>query len=379
MRRLVLSLLILSGIGFARAADSAPAHAWPLWDGKESVAEYAKRTGLEPSRTLDLGNGVTMEFMLIPPGKFTMGTPKPVPVDEDQFACQIAYGQLELAAGAGLVLNILVFALVRGIRARRWPQLSLVRLLLMSALGGIAIYGGVHWWKTAQELDTQRTQFRIDTERYQYAAANEKPAHQVTLTKPYYMSKFEVTQAQTKGSEGEGLLIVGDNLPATFGFFDLRSYLVSLNLKSKHKLRIPTEAEWEYACRAGTKSIYYSGETEQDLEQVAWTAMSDNKSVGPQPVGKKAPNAFGLYDMHGNMSELCVPIFLPGTAPAVDPKGLDVDYLILRGGDCLSGPSTCRSAFRGPKSRQEPNPNWKTLINSTEGLRPLMEVEESAP
>src|SRR5476651_664473 len=99
--------------------------AYPLWDTVDSVADYAKRVNLPPTKTLDLGNGVKLELVLIPAGKFIMGTPEPPPVNEGDFQIRIITGQALLAACAGALLVLLMGVVFRAIKFRRRPQLSL--------------------------------------------------------------------------------------------------------------------------------------------------------------------------------------------------------------------------------------------------------------
>ena len=111
--------------------------------------------------------------------------------------------------------------------------------------------------------------------------------------------------------------------------------------------RLPTEAEWEYACRAGTDTPFVAGENAVDLMRVGW--MKDNSGKKTQPVGQKAPNAFGLYDMHGNVWEWCSDgARLFTTETVTDPVGsADGFTMVTRGGAWNDEAEYCRSANRG--------------------------------
>ena len=189
---------------------------------------------------------------------------------------------------------------------------------------------------------------------------NEKPVHKVKITKPFYMGKFEVTQAQYQavmGSnpssfKGEG------NLPVeTVSWDDCQTFLKKLNEKIPGKdFRLPTEAEWEFACRAGSTTEYCFGDSENNLGEYAW--CTSNAGQKTRPVGGKKPNAWGLYDMHGNVWEWCNDYFgdkYYESSPAEDPKGADSGALrVLRGGSCYFKPLSCRSSIRniyGPTRR----------------------------
>ena len=203
----------------------------------------------------------------------------------------------------------------------------------------------------------------------------EKPVHKVKITKPFYMGKFEVTQAQYQavmGSnpsnfKGEG------NLPIeTVSWDDCRKFLKKLNEKIPGKdFRLPTEAEWEFACRAGSTTEYCFGDDESILEQYAW--YSKNSESKTHPVGGKKPNAWGLYDMHGNVWEWCNDYFgdkYYESSPAEDPKGADSGAVrILRGGSWYTiFPRFCRSAFRGrlgPTFRHDFDNGFRVLCSSS--------------
>ncbi|HUH65612.1 MAG TPA: formylglycine-generating enzyme family protein [Syntrophales bacterium] len=175
--------------------------------------------------------------------------------------------------------------------------------------------------------------------------------HQVTISKPYYMETTEVTQGQWRkvmGNNPSVFSTCGDNCPVeNVSWGDAQEFIRRLNQKEGiNKYRLPTEAEWEFACRAGAKSKEAPGSAEGNLGDYAWyEANSDRKT---HPVAVKKPNPWGLYDMHGNVLEWCQDWQDDYPEKAMkDPKGPPSgQHKILRGGAWLGSPTTLRCTFR---------------------------------
>jgi len=133
---------------------------------------------------------------------------------------------------------------------------------------------------------------------------NEGPVHEVQITQAFYMGKYEVTQEEWIEIMGVSpSLLKDDRLPAeSISWNQIQEFITKLNERENtNKYRLPSEAEWEYAARAGTTTRYSFGDDELELDDYAW--YSDNKK-GSHPVGQKLPNPWGLYDMHGNVWEV---------------------------------------------------------------------------
>jgi formylglycine-generating enzyme required for sulfatase activity len=170
--------------------------------------------------------------------------------------------------------------------------------------------------------------------------------HEVTITKPFYMGKYEVTQEQWEAVMGNNPSETkGAKLPVTdVSWEDCQEFIKKLNAKTDGGYRLPTESEWEYACRAGTTTAYSFGDkiTPKDANYY------DSKIDKPVAVGSYKPNAFGLYDMHGNVWEWCDEDW-HGEYPfaVTDPKGPATGKLrVLRGGSFYVIESGARSSNR---------------------------------
>lgn len=180
------------------------------------------------------------------------------------------------------------------------------------------------------------------------ATDNEKPVHQVTLTKDYYMGKYEVTQALWKAVMGrKPSFFEGDNLPVEWvSWNDCQKFISKLNKMTGRRFRLPTEAEWEYAARGGKKSRGYQYSGSSNISDVAW--YDGNSGSKTHPVGTKQANELGIYDMSGNVYEWCQDSYVSYvSASQTNPTGaVSGAFRVGRGGgwNCIA--RGCRSAFR---------------------------------
>jgi formylglycine-generating enzyme required for sulfatase activity len=231
------------------------------------------------------------------------------------------------------------------------------------------------------------------------ADRNQKPQHRVRLTKAFYMGVYEVTRGEFSKfvedtnyitdaeKDGKGKGAEGSNSPfgalhmlrpeynwrnpglnghkqtddepvVDVSWNDANAFCAWLSQKEKKTYRLPTEAEWEYACRAGTTSVFHFGDTLDGTEAACNGEMSyglggkqGTRAKSTVPVGSYTPNAFGLHDMHGNVTEWCSDFYQEdffAKSPPVDPKGPAKGHdRVMRGGSWTSQGFRCIAASRG--------------------------------
>ncbi len=208
---------------------------------------------------------------------------------------------------------------------------------------------------------------------------DERPEHRVTRTRGYHLGKYEVTRGQFaafvkakayktdaeregnswgRGTNGEWSAVAGltwqtPNFPQTdehpvicVSWNDAKAFCDWASKKTGRGVRLPTEAEWEFACRAGTKTGWSFGDDEGRVSDYAWTYQ--NGEFQTHPVGQKKPNPWGFFDLHGNVCEWCQDWAGPYGAEAVDPAGPSSGtHRLLRGGRWDANPYFSRSSTRG--------------------------------
>ena len=186
------------------------------------------------------------------------------------------------------------------------------------------------------------------TSEQQDCRINEKPVHRVTLSS-YYIGQYAVTQAQWREVMGDDppYFLDDDQYPVDeVSWENVQEFLQRLNARTGQQYRLPTEAEWEFAARGGTKSKGYQYAGSNNLEDVAW--YYDNSEYVDYPVGQKLPNELGLYDMSGYVWEWCQDWYGDYSSSAqTNPTGPSTgSRRVVRGGSYVSVPAHCRVAYR---------------------------------
>jgi formylglycine-generating enzyme required for sulfatase activity len=209
---------------------------------------------------------------------------------------------------------------------------------------------------------------------------DEGPTRKVTITKPFCVGVFEVTQEQYETVMGSNpSRFKGPHRPVEgIWWSDAARFCERLSEKAERTVRLPTEAEWEYACRAGTTTRFCFGDRYGDLPEYAhYTAALLSSAPlgealpGTSKVGSYKPNRWGLHDMHGNVFEWCSDWYRDSYSglAEIDPEGAPGGaYRVLRGGSWASPPWQCRSAYR---HRFTADGRFNHLI----GFRVVVEIE----
>ena len=197
--------------------------------------------------------------------------------------------------------------------------------------------------------------FFMGAQDLENGSSKEKPRHKVHISQSFYLSKYEVTQKQwmaVMGSINPSNFLSPDRPVDEVSWNDVQAFIQKLGaIEKTHSYRLPTEAEWEYAARAGSETNYCYGNDPEgvDLNRYAWFERNSDKQT--HPVGLLSPNAWGLYDMHGNVTEWVQDRYdkeYYSNSPDKDPQGPTTGRKrVVRGGAWINQAYSCRSAARG--------------------------------
>ena len=289
----------------------------------------------------------------------------PEPIERD--APGDGHGGRSVAVLAGVLLvaalaGVLTVARARGRRERSqdapppgavrpWAKVGELQKRKAAEAGvpvarAVDLGGGV----TLKMVYIPSGEFMMGSER---GSGGGRPVHRVRITKGFYLGAYEVTQAQWQSVMGSNPShFKGADRPVErVSWTDCQGFVRKLCAKEgvpEGTYRLPTEAEWEYACRAGSTTRFYFGDSDGDLDNHGWHRGNSGRQT--HPVGEKTPNGFGLYDMHGNVWEWCSDWYdsgYYGKSPGADPPGPGSgSYRVNRGGGWLHSSGDCRSAGR---------------------------------
>jgi len=200
--------------------------------------------------------------------------------------------------------------------------------------------------------------FRMGSVDNEPGRKDDELRHVVTITKPFYLAATETTQAQWRAvMQDNPSLLWGADRPVEHVCWNrVVVFCEKLSEASGLAVRLPTEAEWEYACRAGSEAQFCGGDDAEDLDEYAWFQGNSGPSKTRPVTGKRA-NAWGFYDMHGNVREWCMDWYAPYSSEAtIDPAGPEQGTKkVIRGGSWGYVASLCRSASRQARSPDHRN------------------------
>lgn len=304
----IVAGLVMAGLAAGAEGPTQGAPAYPQWDGAEPIEQYAKRANLPPTQTVDLSNRVKMEFVLVPAGSFQQGLQTPSSIQAHYPSVDWIVVFLGIAG-----LLIAIVQVVRRFRQHRRIQVSLgIAVMLLFSLAAVVLGG-------------------LDLVRYDQLLAQNRlilgrsfPEKHQEVRRAFYLGRVEVTEAQYAALVPDSIMgrDPDPRLPMRdISWRDPSSFCALMARATNASVRLPNETEWEYACLAGRHNeISPPFPKTPQLDHEAWCWFNSGDAV--HPVGTKAPNSWGLYDMIGNVSEWC---------DGSDDSGL---YHPLRGGSC---------------------------------------------
>ena len=247
---------------------------------------------------------------------------------------------------AAIVTAVSSAGLLDALKGVPWPGTKTGETKALTLPGGV----------TMEMIYVAPGSFMMGSPRSEEGRDGDEAQHRVTLTKGFWLGKYEVTQAQWRSvMGGNPSVFEGDDLPVEYvSWYDCQEFIQKVNAQLSCGARLPTEAEWEYACRAGTTTAYFWGnalngdKANCDGNHPCGTTVEGPNRETTVPVGSYAANAWGFCDMHGNVEEWCNDWYGDYSEGSMtDPMGpVSGEFRVLRGGSWYDTACDCRSATR---------------------------------
>jgi len=395
---------------------------WPF-DAEEAERrqeETAKRLGIPIKKTITMEDGTPMDFVLIPAGEFVMGAnyPKLPQPSESSPVYGAAFRNLCIGVIAGMILILLRRAYERSREksenGQNKPfriQYSLGYYTAMILCASLGVGGEVSRRDALNDLALYKEELVKHSAAlayYEKANFSEKPARRVKISKPFYLAETELTIRRYDSLFQCGNIFGNveydpdfddsglgydpkPDLPAVCSARSCLEFCNKFSEKYGVSLRLPTEAEWEYACRAGCEDASYFSAESGALDNIAWHPGNSKRKA--RAGAQKEPNAWGLYDMLGNVWEICSDIYADAgyvNSTALDPAGKRFDipsfehatrckcydpvYPAMRGGAVIGGAGSRDDAPR--PSVRIPQVHWGGGSSNGAGFRCVLEISD---
>jgi hypothetical protein len=281
---------------------------WPF-DSKEAKHRQVQTSlalGVPTEKRIPLGQNAFLNLVLIPRGNYISGIAPLEKPNYEELIEKWKRGEYMGYGGAALLIFLVFLKILKNYP--KPPKFSFGFFVAMA----FTLYGsvlgfsyGFRWKKIF--FERQLIASREATENL-YMKLGSWGKRKIFITRPFYVGKFEVTQGQYLAVMGRiDPRPVEPHLPVYFANWDAAiEFCKKLTIQTGIPFNLPTEAQWEYACRAGSGTNFANGNSVAHGEQMGWTLNNKNASGGIHPGGEKLPNAWMLYDMHGNVKEWCL-------------------------------------------------------------------------
>ncbi|MBL8802668.1 MAG: SUMF1/EgtB/PvdO family nonheme iron enzyme [Planctomycetes bacterium] len=336
---------------FVELLDLPPGRDRKLWERQLAALRVLEK--IAPQRVAERAPSLARHRHAEIAMRFQVPASRPIGVDSPPVRVSVSAppGTVELCGSA--VIGVTSTARIEDVAT---PRIRSAR----GEIDFVAIPGGKFWMgSTDQEIARLKRELPSLAEYFD----RESPRHEVTIS-AFFLAPTPVTNSQYVRFLAATHDAVKPEYWADRRYNQPEQPVVGVSWEDAQRfcewagVRLPTEAQWEYACRAGTDTRYWSGDKESDLERVGW--LTKNSGAALQSVGRKPANPFGLHDLHGNVWEWCADWYGKYSKnPQSDPAGpASGSSRVVRGGGFEDGVGRCRSAFR---NRRHPSDRWDDL------------------